>query len=420
MVDYCLIGYGIVGRGVCEYLKGHIIVIDKIPVAVPARPGQRIEVIQAEVTEENFAGILERYSGKGTIVVETATSIETAQVVSWCHANGRHFVNTVADIWLTTTLEWSENYRRLDDLLARIVEPLFAIHEGARSGPTAVVMQGANTGMVNHYLKRAIREMAAHQGRPIAEVGRAVREVYVIEKDTLCFRPGFRPAPDVFYNTWNIKEFILESVARCEYPSGGSVELTKRALQRDVFLGGKMVKGRLVAHEETFTMAYYLKTTYGNDHAKVQFLYEASPIGVMSRMRYPFGYDYIERCVTFEVEEGYDLVGTLVVLDDGSAWFTGQQMENADARRFLAETNATAWYVSAGVLAAIEWIKADPNRGILFPEFADEAAVIRNFHRWCDPKAFQSYPVTGLVLSPEYPDIEIDNLYATGEKTYHP
>lgn len=60
-----------------------------------------------------------------------------------------------------------------------------------------------------------------------------------------------------------------------------------------------MVKGRLVAHEETLTMAYYLKTTYGNDHAKVQFLCEASPIGVMSRMRYPFGYDYVERCVPF-------------------------------------------------------------------------------------------------------------------------
>lgn len=119
------------------------------------------------------------------------------------------------------------------------------------------------------------------------------------------------------------------------------------------------------------------------------------------------------------MEEGYDLVGTLVVLDDGSASFTGQHMENADARRFLAETNATAWYVSAGVLAAIEWIEAEPNRGILFPEFADEAAVIRNFHRWCNPSAFQSYPVTGLVLSPEYRDIEIDNLYATGEKIYH-
>ncbi len=118
----------------------------------------------------------------------------------------------------------------------------------------------------------------------------------------------------------------------------------------------------------------------------------------MWSVRYPFGYDYVERTVTTEVEEGADLVGTLIVLDDGPAWFTGQGITNADATRFLTETNATAWFVSAGVLAAVEWIKSAPDRGILFPEFADHAAINDNFLRWCDPKGFTSYAVSRYVV----------------------
>lgn len=419
-MDYVLIGYGVVGRGVLARLTGSITVIDRDPVTISPAAGQSIEIVQATVTERNFAELMEQHSRPGTIVIETANHIGTAELVSWCHANGRHFVNTVADIWLDQLIDWSDGFRNIDGLLYRVVEPLFKLHETARSGATSVVMQGANTGMVNHYLALAIAELARTTGRPLEAVGRAVRDVYIIEKDTLCFRPDFRPQPDVFYNTWNIKEFILESAAFCEFPERGQRTVRSRPLQRDVFLDDVTVKGRLVPHEETFTFAYYLERAFGNRNASVQFLYEASPIGVYSRMRYPFGYDYVERCATHELAGGYDLVGTLVVLEDGNNWFVAHRMDNDVALRQFADTNATAWYVSAGVLAAVRWIKEAPNRGILFPEFADNRAVLDHFLHYADPRTHISRPIVNLFVSEEYDDIVVGNLFATGEKVCPP
>jgi homospermidine synthase len=418
MIDYVVIGHGVVGRGVVAHLRGRIVIIDQQPTAYENGKGQIVQIVQACMTEHNFVELLEHHSAPGTIVIETANHVGTADVVAWCHANGRHFVNTVSDIWHSDMVAWSDGYRNIDGLLYRCVEPLFALHEGAPAGPTSVMMQGANTGMVNHYFRQAIRELAASAGETEDAIGRAVREVYILEKDTLCFRPGVRPEPNVFYNTWNIKEFIIESAAFCEFPEKGARTVRDRPLQRDVFLDDVVVKGRLVPHEETFTMAYCLEKTYGNTQASVQFLYEASPIGVYSRMNYPFGYEYTERCVTDEVERGYDLVGTLIVLDDGRNWFTGYRMENAVSRRFFENSNATAWYVSAGVLAAVDWIRAEPNRGILFPEFADNAAVIDRFLAWGDRTDFISRPIASLFVSPEYDDIAIANLFGTGERVF--
>ncbi|MGQ0619038.1 MAG: hypothetical protein ACT4QA_03815 [Panacagrimonas sp.] len=118
----------------------------------------------------------------------------------------------MADIWLADLLDWSDDCRRIDGLIYRLMEPMFELVESARSGATSVVMQGVNTGMVNHY---------------------------------------------------------------------------------------------------------------------------------------PFGHAYVERAVVDEIDPnlGYDLVGTLIVLDDGSNWFTGQRMDNSVARRFFHATNATPVFI---------------------------------------------------------------------------
>ncbi len=412
MSDVLLIGHGIVGRGVLRHLRGHITVVDRVPVQVQALPGQTVDVIQASVNPYTWLDLLERHTRPGTIVVETATEIDTAEVVAWCHRNGRHFVNTVADIWHPTLMEWSEGYRRIEGLMDRIVAPLLALNDAHPSGPTSVVMHGANTGMVNHFFKQAMRGLARQRGLSIEQIGAEVRAAYVVEKDTICFRPGFEPDRGTFYNTWNIREFLIESAARPEYPQGGAVAIAPRALQRDLFLDDTAVKGRIVSHEETFTMAHWLDRVGGNRGATVQFLYEASPVGLWSRVHHPFGSNYVERIVTSEVDCGFDLVAALVVLKDGANWYCGHRMTNDEAHGFFAETNATAWFVSAGVLAAIDWIREHPDRGIRLPEFADDAAILKRFHRWCDPAHFVSRPVRNLFLSEPYADIGVGNLYA--------
>ena len=73
------------------------------------------------------------------------------------------------------------------------------------------------------------------------------------------------------------------------------------------------------------------------------------------------------------------MVGTLVILDDGKNWFVGHKMDQDTAIKFAPMSNATAWYVSAGVLSAIDWIKQNESCGVLFPEFADHTHIVQNF-----------------------------------------
>jgi len=376
-------------------------------------------VVQVTITDKNYIEILDKYSQPGTIVIETANEIDTADLAVYCNHNNRYFVNTVADIWKSTVLEMTNEYKCIDHLLYKIVDRLIKVFEANRQGPTAVLMHGANTGMVNHYLKCAIHDLACYYGLSFEEAGKKVREAYILEKDTLCFRPRFVPNPNVFYNTWNIKEFILESVALCEYPNHGQNTFLHRSMQRDVFMDNLMIKGRMVSHEETYTMAYYMAKEFGNRDCVVQFLYEASPIGIMSRMRFPFGFKYEERTVSQEeVDTGFDLVGTLIVCDDGKNWFTGHQMQQETAIQFAPQSNATAWYVSAGVLSGVRWIQKNPNWGVLFPEFANHSAIVQHFMEFTNPKQHISRPIKQLYISASYPDIDLENLYSTGKRVY--
>lgn len=60
-------------------------------------------------------------------------------------------------------------------------------------------------------------------------------------------------------------------------------------------------------------------------------------------MRWKFGEDYTPVCVTTEVGSGYDTVGALVILEDGTNWYSGYKMQfdqTIDKSHF---TNPTAW-----------------------------------------------------------------------------
>jgi homospermidine synthase len=191
-------------------------------------------------------------------------------------------------------------------------------------------------------------------------------------------------------------------------------------MARDLRLRDHLVHGRVVAHEETYTLADYLLRKYQR-HPQVQFIYECSPIGEMSRMRMALGSPYTPICVSSEAdaENGSDLVGTLILLKDGRAWSTGfdcSQFELADSIKSFS--NATAWYVSCGILASILFIREFPSQGAGFPEDFDirfNQIVIRNFESFVTEQPHRhvvSRDESGAAsVSAPYPSYECENHY---------
>lgn len=410
--DYVLIGYGIVGAGVLHYLKGTIVVIDKQKREIPVSSDRNVIFIEEAISGTNYQDLLSQHSQPGTIVIEAAVETDTKELSAWCHHNGRHFINTVGDAWLPETLKLTNNYQNIDGIMNVYIDRL--IPNLTESGPTCLLTHGANPGMVNHYLNLAIHELAASKQQSFADIVEQIEEVYVLEKDTLMFRKDFQPEEGIFYNTWNILEFFLESIAHTDYPDANGISAYNHAKSKQIVLDHVTIHGRIVSHEETFSMQHYLKSRF-NKNCKIQFIYECSPVGELSRTKWKFGEDYQPKCATHELDAdyGFDLVGTIVVLKDKSNWFSGYSMNQKEAANAFQHTNATAWYVSASVLAAIDWLKENPDRGLVFPEMIgakDSMQIIEYFRKYSSGKNLVSTSIKNLFISDDYDTYECINL----------
>lgn len=229
----------------------------------------------------------------------------------------------------------------------------------------------------------------------------------------------------------------MESVAHVDYPPTMDTEdllklpnntnldtvsnvWYKQAMVRDIRLSDTLVHGRVVSHEETYSIADYCLRKY-KKHPEVQFIYECSPIGEVSRVKIPLGTPYTSRCVSTEADQEYgsDLVGTLIQLKNGKAWSTyfdcTQKELNSSIKKF---TNATAWYVSCGVLASILFLREFPRQGAGFAEdFSTDynEVVIRNFE--CFVTEDKAKTVVSkdesqmLSITEAYPTYECENKY---------
>ncbi|GDY11947.1 hypothetical protein LBMAG53_08250 [Planctomycetota bacterium] len=450
-----IIGFGVVGKGVFAGLQRHFTQVEGTIIDQDAQtigdgraalseqgsnPANHWDFQQLRIHSGNYAEVLSLLTRPGSLVVETCVEVNTTDILRWCLGNGRHFTNTVCDLWREQTLKKTDHYRNLHGILHQFVAPVadYIRTEITPTDPaqtTCLVGNGANIGMVNHYFKKALAD-AAHAWNLTPEtLAASLSGVYIFEKDTIVFRRDFVPAPGIFYNTWNILEFHLESVAHVDYPretqaaehtdrprdQAVSNDWYHRAMARDLRLRNHVVHGRLVAHEETYTIADYLLREYQR-HPEVQFIYECSPIGEMSRIKIPLGSPCARVCVSDEADSahGSDLVGTLIVLKDGRAWSTGFDCTQIElAEEIKAFSNATAWYVSSGILASILFMREFPSLGAGFPEDFDiryNEIVIRNFESFVTGrgrKQVVSCDETGVAsLSEPYPTYECENNYA--------
>src|SRR5262249_39716055 len=98
-------------------------------------------------------------------------------------------------------------------------ETALALRAGGNDGPTAVLTHGANPGLVSHFVKQALvdvaREIDAAVAAPADKRGWAalaeqlgVRAIHIAERDTQV--AAIAKEPGEFVNTWSIDGFFSE------------------------------------------------------------------------------------------------------------------------------------------------------------------------------------------------------------------
>ena len=190
--------------------------------------------VQRRVTKGNLATLLGKYVGNGDLLIDLAWNIDCGDIIQWCHDNGVMYVNTSVEEWdpYLDAEEQSPGERTLYYRHRLLRDQVASWKKG---GPSIVIEHGANPGLVSHWTKVALLDIAETilrtrrpgKARKLALEGAlnagdfaqlaqqtGVKVVHISERDTqIADRPK---AVDEFVNTWSIEGFREEGVAPAE------------------------------------------------------------------------------------------------------------------------------------------------------------------------------------------------------------
>ncbi|HEV2427250.1 MAG TPA: saccharopine dehydrogenase NADP-binding domain-containing protein [Acidimicrobiales bacterium] len=366
-----------------------------------------------EVTRENLDAVLSARVGPGDLLIDLAWNIDLTELLDWCRSHGVRYLNTSVEVW--------DPY---DDPAARTPQErtLYVRHMALRrqiarwgdnAGPSAVVEHGANPGLVSHFTKQALVEIA---GAVVADPGQAARRpaveaaldaesynelaraldvkvIHVAERDTQV--TDVPKAPGEFVNTWSVDGFYEEGVAPAEMGWGTHertlpplavlhtgegplnqiclARMAHKTLVRSTVPSGPIV-GMVIRHGEAFTICDHL-TVWEGDRAAyrptVHYAYCPADVAWASFIELEgrqYEYPENQRILNDEIVNGRDELGVLVMGHPYKSWWTGMLTSIEEARAVAPHQNATTVQVAASILGAIDWMLRRPNEGVRVPD----------------------------------------------------
>jgi len=425
-----IIGYGIVAQALLPMLlkhlrvpAEHITVIDLADRGGTLRPwtARGVKFVHEKVTAFSLGRLLSAHVKPGDLIVDLAWSVEFFDIIRWAHDNQVLYVNASLESW-DPSADSQQRPTMDKTLYARYVR-LLALKDKWREGPTAVVDHGSNPGLVSHFTKKGLLDIAEAALRekvlPAAQAKRVqrsaeakdfaalaqaleVRVIHCSERDTQ--RANTAKAPDEFVNTWSVEGMWEESIAPVELGWGTHEKtLPPRALKPEhgprnqivlpqmgmntwvrTWVPEEEVVGMAVPHGEAFGLSHAL-TLRDGDRAvyrpTVYYAYVPSNDALVSlhelRAR-NYELHPRKRILTDEIVTGTDRVGALIMGHAFRSWWTGSVLSIAEARKKVPGGNATSVQVAAGVLAAVLWSLRNPRRGLCLPEDLPHEEVLRD------------------------------------------
>ncbi len=145
---------------------------------------------QARLTQDNYASMLGELVGPGDIIVDLSWNVETFDMLAWCGEHNVRFLNTSLEEWDPYgDIENKSPYERsLYSRQMRVRLLKARLNSRAEPSPTAIIDHGANPGLVSHFTKRALLEIATtmiENGLPAATgVNRAAFEKLIADAES--------------------------------------------------------------------------------------------------------------------------------------------------------------------------------------------------------------------------------------------
>jgi homospermidine synthase len=372
-----------------------------------------VHYVQAEITKGNLESTLDELLGDGDVLIDLAWNIGLDELLDWCRDHNVRYLNTSVEVWspYDDPASASPQERTLYHRHMALRRQLAGW--GSNNGPSAVVEHGANPGLVSHFTKQALSEIAEAVLRDglLPECRDAiiealstqrfnvlaqlldVKSIHIAERDT---QISDRPKEvGEFVNTWSVDGFYEEGVAPAEMgwgthekalpPLGRTHEgegprnqiclakMAHKTLVRSTVPSGPIV-GMVIRHGEAFTICDHL-TVWDGDTAvyrpTVHYAYCPSDAAWASFVELEgndYAYPERQRIMNDEIISGRDELGVLVMGHPYKSWWTGMQTTIEEARSAAPHQSATTIQVAASILGAVAWMLTSPREGVRVPD----------------------------------------------------
>jgi homospermidine synthase len=412
-----IVGFGSVGQGVLPLLLRHlkvarsnvtIITADERGAEEAGRYGVKFAV--NPVTRGNFRAVLEPLLQPGDFLLNVSVDVSSVALIELCQKCDALYLDTCIEPWAGGYTDTRVSPSLRSNYALR--EAALALNQRHRNGPTAVLTHGANPGLISHFVKRALLDIARDTGAKAAKPRTreqwarlaeklGVKVIHVAERDTQSAIPAKRAGE--FVNTWSVEGFVGEGCQpaelgwgthekhfpadgmRHDFGSGCAIFLQRPGASTRVRTWTPLegpFHGFLITHGESISISDYL-TLQNGDHARyrptVHYAYhpcDATVVSVHELAGTNWKLQEKRRVLMGDIRDGVDEIGALLMGHAKGAYWYGSQLSVQEARKLAPCNNATTLQVSCAILGAMVWALENPRRGVVDPDEMDFERVL--------------------------------------------
>jgi homospermidine synthase len=406
------VGFGSIGQGVLPLILRHIgITADRITI-VTADVGGRAEAaefgvkfVKQPLTRENYRQVLEPLLARGDFLLNLSVDVSSVALIQLAHEKGALYLDTCIEPWPGGYADPNVSPARRTNYALR--ESALALRTTHRNGPTALITHGANPGLVSHFVKQALlniaRDTKVAPGDPRTREDWAalrhklgIKVIHIAERDTQIASVPKRPGE--FVNTWSVDGFVGEGSQPAEL-GWGTHEKTLPPRGHEFDFGPKCAiymlqpgastrvrtwtpkagpfHGFLITHGESISLADFLAHSEGGNvvsRPTVHYSYHPCNDAVLSVHEFAgrnWRVQEKKRILNDTIIEGIDELGVLLAGHKRNAYWFGSQLSIDEARKLAPYNSATSLQVCVSVLSGMVWTMENPTRGIVEPDDID-------------------------------------------------
>ena len=406
------IGFGSIGQGVLPLILRHIgISPERVTIVTAADRGNEearqygVKFIKERLTRENFRRVLNPLLGRGDFLINVSVEVSSVALVKLCWEKGAMYLDTCIEPWPGGYTDPTLPAAKRTNYALR--EEALALRPGNARAPTAVLTHGANPGLVSHFVKQALLNIAADTqvdaGNPTTRADwgdlaqrLGIKVIHIAERDT---QTTDKPKQmGEFVNTWSIDGFVGEGSQPSEMGWGTHERNFPRDGKRHdfgcmaaIYLmqpgAGTRVRtwtpraghfiGFCITHSEAISLADYYTVRDGAQvvhRPTVHYAYHPCDSAVMS-IHELVGRNYAQqenqRILMNDITGGIDELGVLLAGHKKNAYWYGSQLSTEEARKLAPYNNATSLQVTSAVMSGVVWAMENPNCGIVEPDEMD-------------------------------------------------